>query len=70
MTDQIEFRNQTDAPTEPGWYYAIEEGYEIPTPTWVLRTDPNKPLEGQGHRGWRDVCFFRWFGKVAQVRPG
>jgi len=58
------YRAQTDPPTEPGWYYAIEEGYTIPKPTWVLA---GKPLTAQGNCGWRELCFFRWFGPVPQV---
>lgn len=66
MTESI-YRAQTDPPTTPGWYYAMEEGFTIPVPTWVLA---GGELKAQGHAGWRALCFFRWYGPVPQVRLG
>jgi hypothetical protein len=59
---------QTDPPTEPGWYYAIEEGYTTPKPVEVFRIMGG--LLAIGRNSNRNLCFFRWFGAVPEITVG
>ena len=69
----IEFRQECEAPTEPGWYWAVMKravgGNIEPTFVSVWKSETMKVSLPGDERGWL-LNAFRWFGPVTQVREG
>jgi hypothetical protein len=66
----VTYRNQTEAPTERGWYYARLPGARWqPKPTLVYpsRFGDLKAVDGVG---LRDIDTLEWFGPVTECREG
>lgn len=74
--DGVIYRNQTEAPTEAGWYYGKQVADNSIQCYYLLSLD----LWGKGHELFLDIVSdsvrlsdrhdFAWFGPVAICREG
>lgn len=69
----IEYRNKTEPPTEPGWYWARGRGEPEITPVYVYFVsgfDPTGVVECVGTELLWKISDFDFFGPVRIVKEG